>query len=337
MTALHHRSRAGFTLIELLVVVAILAVLSAIGVGAFFRVRASSEIKANETTVAKMTTGLNKAWSAGRDSAEKEFKDNTYSAQIATITTIAGGDRDRAKALWMYFRMKNEFPQTFAEAKAATTFAVTVGGTVYSTNSTVVLPTLFLPAKRTYLANTALNTAVVPAPVAPVTAADQVADQAAILLYILITEKGSRGEMFADEAAGALTGKVTIGSNEFKVFTDTYGKPLTYARYATNGEITTPPFTKTGVTSQDPFDPLNKLGAPWTIPGNATQATPAVVAAGLGLTGFGVNWLPSIICSGPNKNFDGLNVAPTSGLVTIPTDTDNILGYRLRREGERGN
>ncbi len=328
MTALHHRSRAGFTLIELLVVVAILAVLSAIGVGAFFRVRASSEIKANETTVAKMTTGLNKAWSAGRDSAEKEFKDNTYSNQIATITTIAGGDRDRAKALWMYFRMKNEFPQTFAEAKAATTFSVTIGGTTY---------TATLPAKRTYVANAALNTAVVPAPVAPVTAADQVADQAAILLYILITEKGSRGEMFADEAAGALTGKVTIGSNEFKVFTDTYGKPLTYARYATNGEITTPPFTKTGVTSQDPFDPLNKLGAPWTIPGNATQATPAVVAAGLGLTGFGVNWLPSIICAGPNKNFDGLNVAPTSGLVTIPTDTDNILGYRLRREGERGN
>jgi len=334
MTALHHRSRAGFTLIELLVVVAILAVLSAIGVGAFFRIRGSSEIKANETTVAKMTTGLNKAWSAGRDSAEKEFKDGTYPAQIATITTIAGGDRDRAKALWMYFRMKNEFPQTFAEAKVATTFPVTVGGTVYSTNLT-----LFLPAKRTYLANVALTTTVVPAPVAPVTAADQAADQAAVLLYILITEKGSRGEMFADEAAGALTGKVMIGTNEFKVFTDTFGKPLTYARYATNGEIRSSPYTKTGVASQDPFDPTNKLGAPWTIPGNATQATPPVVAAGLGLTGFGVNWLPSIICAGPNKNWDGLNVVlvPAPLLDTVTTDSDNILGYRLRREGERGN
>ena len=324
MTALHHRSRAGFTLIELLVVIAILAVLSAIGVGAFFRVRASSEVKANETTVAKMTTGLNKAWSAGRDSAEKEFKDNTYSAQIATITTIAGGDRDRAKALWMYFRMINEFPQTFLQAKSSTPFTVTIGTSTYITPP--------LPPKRTYLANAGIAaTTAVPS------SADVAADQAAVLLYILITEKGSRGEMFADEAAGALTGKVTIGTTEYKVFTDTFGKPLTYARFATNVEITTPPFTKTGVTSQDPFDPLNKLGAPWTIPGNATQATPAVVAAGLGLTGFGVNWLPSIICSGPNKNFDGLNVAPATGLVTIPTDTDNILGYRLRREGERGN
>ena len=57
MTALHHRSRAGFTLIELLVVIAILAVLSAIGVGTYFRVRGSSEVKANETTVAKLSTG----------------------------------------------------------------------------------------------------------------------------------------------------------------------------------------------------------------------------------------------------------------------------------------
>ena len=334
MTAFHHRSRAGFTLIELLVVVAILAVLSAIGVGAFFRVRASSEIKANETTVAKMTTGLNKAWSAGRDSAEKEFKDNTYSAQIAQITTIAGGDRDRAKALWMYFRMINEFPQTFLQAKSPTPFTVMIGTTTYTTTP--------LPPKRTYLANPGIAaTTTIPS------SADVAADQAAALLYILITEKGSRGEMFADEAAGALTGKVTIGTTEYKVFTDTFGKPLTYARFATNvQEIQTPPFVKTvavsQVVSQDPFDPTNRLGNPlfpvtWAIPGNATQATPAVVAAGLGLTGFGVNWLPSIICSGPNKNFDGLNVAPTSGLVTIPTDTDNILGYRLRREGERGN
>ncbi len=322
MTALHYRSRAGFTLIELLVVVAILAVLSAIGVGAFFRIRGSAEIKANETTVAKMTTGLNKAWSAGRDSAEKEFKDGTYSNQIATITTIAGGDRDRAKAIWMYFRMKNEFPQTFLEAKSSTPFSVTIGGTPY-----ITMP---LPAKRTYLANPgiAATTAVPSSP-------DVAADQAAALFYILITEKGSRGEMFADEAAGSLTGKVTIGTTEYKVFTDTFGKPLTYARFATNGEITTPPFVKTGAASQDPFDPTNRLGAAWNVAGNAV--TPVSVATALGLTGFGVNWLPSIICAGPNKNFDGLNVAPTSGLVNVPTDTDNILGYRLRREGERGN
>ena len=344
MTALHHRSRAGFTLIELLVVVAILAVLSAIGVGAFFRVRASSEIKANETTVAKMTTGLNKAWSAGRDSAEKEFKDNTYSAQIAKITEIAGGDRDRAKALWMYFRMINEFPQTFLQAKSSTPFTVTIGTSTYITPP--------LPPKRTYLANAGIAaTTAVPS------SADVAAEQAAALLYILITEKGSRGELFADEAAGALTGKVTIGTNEFKVFSDTYGKPLTYARFATNTEIQSAPFVKAGAASQDPFDPTNKLRVstiaspnPWLV--NGTQITAAeitAVANSLGLTGFGVNWLPSIICAGPNRNFDGLNVAPSppappgtlaTGLATIPIDnnsTDNILGYRLRREGERGN
>ncbi len=321
MTPFQTRSRAGFTLIELLAVIAILAALSAIGVGAYFRIMGSSESKASETTVAKMTTGLNKAWSAGRDTAEKEFKEGTYSAQIATITTIAGGDRDRAKALWMYFRMKNEFPQTFLEAKAPPIFTVTIGGTPYSAS---------LPAKRTYLSNPGIA-----ATTAAPTTVDEAADQAAVLLYIMLTEKGARGDVFSDEAAGSLTGKLTIGTTEYKIFKDTYGKPLTYARYATNGEITTPPFTKTGVASPDPFDPTNKLGAAWNVGG--TAVTPVSVATGLGLTGFGVNWLPSIFSAGADKNWNNMNVSPATGLFTVPTDTDNILGYRLRREGERGN
>ena len=129
----------------------------------------------------------------------------------------------------------------------------------------------------------------------------------------MLTEKGARGDVFSDEAAGSLTGKLTIGTTDYKTFKDTYGTPLTYARYATNGEINNAPFKKSGVASQDPFDPLNKLGASWNVGG--TAVTPASVAAGLNLTNFdGLNWLPSIFCAGADKSWNNMNVSPTAVL-----------------------
>ncbi len=342
MTALHHRSRAGFTLIELLVVIAILAVLSAIGVGTYFRVRSSSEVKANETTVAKLSTGLNQQWSAERDTAEKEFKDNTYPAPIQKLTDFAAGDRDRAKALWMHLRMKNTFPQTFLEAATATNFTPT-GLATYNTS---------LPRRATFAAVAGLKdvTTINLPLIEPANAADvnEPNTQAAVLLYLMLTQRAGRGAAFSDEAAGSLTKTVRFKIKDamnvdqfydFKVYSDTYGTPLTYVRWATNGEINAAPFVKPN-QGNDPFDPLKRLtaGGGWTIQ-PATPVSSAAAGAGFGLAAtnvFNTNWLPTIICAGANKNWDGLNVN-AGGLVTVPTDTDNILGYRLRREGERGN
>ena len=342
MTALHHRSRAGFTLIELLVVIAILAVLSAIGVGTYFRVRGSSEVKANETTVAKLSTGLNQQWSAERDTAEKEFKDNTYGNVITTLTNFAAGDRDRAKALWMHLRMKNTFPQTFLEAMTTTNFTPT-GLPTYNT---------FLPIRPTFSATDGLKyvTSLNLPRIEPANAADvnEPNTQAAVLLHLMLTQRAGRGAAFSDEAAGSLTKtvrfKIKDATNvdqiyDFKVYSDTFGTPLTYVRWATNPEIDAAPFVKPN-QGKDPFDPLKRLsaGGGWTIQ-PATPVSSAAAGAGFGLAPlnvFNTNWLPTIVCAGANKNWDGLNVN-AGGLVNVPPDTDNILGYRLRREGERGN
>ncbi len=313
------RPPAGFTLIELLVVIGMLGVLSAVAAGVYFRVKASQTIKASQVTLAKLTTGLNQQWSAERDTAEKEFKDNAQPSAITSILTMAGGDRDRAKALWMHLRLKNAFPQTFAEAKAATTLSVTIGMPA----SNVVAS---IPPRQTFVS--ALN---------GTTGAGSSTDEAAVLLYIMLNDRSSRGATFAEEAAGSLTSNRTVAGKEFKVYVDTFGTPLTYVRYATNAEINLPPFAKSNVTSKDPFDPTGRLLPPpipgtWTTP-NTTGGVSNVVATAFGFGTFSnTYWLPTIVSAGPDLDWNGLNPA-AAGLQTIDdVNNDNLFGYKTRRE-----
>jgi hypothetical protein len=239
---------------------------------------------------------------------------------------MCGGDRDRAKSAYMYMRLRAEFPNTFAEANGNHTdtngnkyFRVTGrDSTGANLNADVPMPKTF--AK---IPNTGSGTP----------------EEGAALLFLILTEKGSRGEIYSDEAAGSLTGNVTISGTTYRVFTDTWSLPLSFARWATNAEIAAAPFTRPGATSQDPLDPPGKLSAPvanWSSNTNIQQ-NKALLATGIlgtGQTFNGTNWVFTIVSAGPNKQWNGF--APAAGLTTVATDTDNILGYRLRRQGERG-
>src|SRR5262245_44369340 len=114
------KHRNGFTLIELLVVIAILAILAAISAGAYFRIRNSQNNASTESTLTKLTTGVERLWSATVDQAKEEFNSGKLIGNVKkeNLMGFAGGpnETDRAKAVYLYFRLKYEFPQTFPEA-----------------------------------------------------------------------------------------------------------------------------------------------------------------------------------------------------------------------------
>src|SRR5262245_45421923 len=122
------RNRPGFTAIEILIVVAIIALLMSIAAGALIRVRAASERTATETTLTKLASILDRHWKAVIDAAKKEYDglptsikqnlvalaDNT----TASATTPKPHPRrdDRARLLYVKFRLKQEFPTSFYDA-----------------------------------------------------------------------------------------------------------------------------------------------------------------------------------------------------------------------------
>jgi prepilin-type N-terminal cleavage/methylation domain-containing protein len=313
------RQRHAFTLLELLVVLALLAILSALTAAAFIKVRNAQQSTATDQLLVKINTALDRQWSAARDQADKEFKEGNLPGNnnIDTLIAFAGGDRDRARSLWVYLRLKNEFPQTFTESRNPTRLQFPSGTDIVN-----------LPVKKTY--NTAAITAAT---------GGTAAQEAAVLLQIIVAEKAARGEAFGDESVGAGQTEVTIGTAKAKVFSDSWGTPIAYVRFATNAEIQSAPYSKSGV-NKDTLDPSGRLNPANWAPAPQKQAAASWIFRG---TATGVNahpnltWLPTAVSAGPDKEFNATTfTAAGNGLVDVAYNTDDLLGYRVKREGSQG-
>jgi prepilin-type N-terminal cleavage/methylation domain-containing protein len=318
---MNHRRRVGFTLLELLAVIAILAALAALATGTYFRLRASSQKDMTEKTVTKLESAFQNVWKAELDAARDAFKGKTpgYTSEADKVRAIAGGDQDRALALWNYFWMKNAFPQTFQEANMNTTLSATINGFPVTAS---------LPARFPGIGGVQLFR-----------------DQAAVLLHRILTQKGARGQVFSEESIGVLSQK--LDTTNFRIFTDTFGHPILFVRYCAGnqGDLNSAPYLKPGNTSRDPFDPQGRLlASKWTValPPMPPQPQPRVQAAtSLGLTDFAdANWVPTLVSRGSAPAWDAAFLAgplpPTlaPGLIQIPDGY--ISGYKLRQQGARG-
>ncbi len=329
LTRRHHspRPRRGFSLIEILVVISIIGVLTAITAGAMFRLRASQTVSNTEGTLSKIDRLVMGRWSAVVDQAKKTVP--------AALIDRCGGDKERATAIWVYATVKNEFPMTFAEAKATTNLGAS------------------LTPRRVFsdVANATYAPALTPE------------EESAALLFAGVNATGNGGSAAGGDGLNQQVGNTSPDGKGAAVYKDGWGVPILFLRHATGGEINTPPFSHpsavnlTGgklsvVNMLDPrglvsdWTQTPAVGVnPWlslkTLDPAATQLNSAYLAQELskGLTvafapfrtiKSAENALPTLVSAGANKKY-GLLLGGDDG------GDDNLLSYRLRREGDRGN
>ena len=308
--------RRGFTLVELLVTILLIAILAALTTGAVFRVLAGEKNRATESTLSKIETGLNRKWSAVLDDARDDMRQNRLpTATAAALLAAAGNDKDRAEVIWTYAKLKNEFPTTFQEARTA-----------------VILPGVAtIPARSMFaqLPN-------VPLPTTP----EQAARQSAACLYVSLTAAGVRGETMSLDGMNQQVADLPLDPNNpaagtARMFVDSWGQPIAFFRMGFPQEVQGPPYARSGAV-RDPCDPLGKL-----VQFNPTTWTPAQLN-GFWLivtqNQFGVgtlipspypaaqpqNWVATTVSAGPDAEWGSF------------FDGDNLIGFRTRREGARG-
>lgn len=320
--------RRGFTLVELMLVVALMAVLVALSTGAYFRIRASELVRATEATESKLNTLMDKRWTAIRDQADTDLKTNTPA--VAVVLQFAGNDKDRARTIWTYLKFKNEFPTTIAEAC-----------------NPVTLPTGFVvfTPRSVFTSQFGVGAAGLPTPPP---------EESAAVFYLALTATGNRGETVGPDGTQQQTGDVSITftppagtqtSKPMRAYMDSWGNPIMFVRMASPDEVNASPYIRaTGNTNRDFLDPMAKLLTPsatWTAPPSTPSPNSMLdlfwakvmqnhISAGVGTSNLTTysnpsrNWVPTVISMGPNKKWDGF------------FDQDNIVSYRLRREGNRG-
>jgi prepilin-type N-terminal cleavage/methylation domain-containing protein len=337
------RRRTGFSLVELLVVVGIITVLAALVTAGVGRYKVAQQVKATETALTKIRLGFDQQWKATLDQVRDDGRKQPSPQSVPQeVWDWCLGDRDRTTALWGYVKLRLEFPQTFEEARNP----VVLVDPANRVNPVIVQP------KHTF--------AQVPDD-APTTLA-QYRLQSAILLYLIMSERGGRGMTFSsdDVANGDVDYKDAKGNAyKFKVFKDSWGQPICFERFTTSPDANLKPYAKEfnprdTVLTIDSLDPMYKLGdvVHWDVnlktvaesavvsgkpagvmpplpPGGATSYTPPnfytfpTVVPG---TYLGQNRMYALISFGPDKKMDA---NPLSG--------DDLYSYRLHRPGNTSN
>ena len=314
--------RRGVSLIELLVVVALIGLLSALSAGAVIRLRAAQDQNNAEGTLSKVHSNLQSRWSAVLDQAKKDVPQ-------ALVDGLAEGDKDRAIAIWSYAKLQNEFPQNFVEATRNINFGV----------GAILTPRKVFETIATNPANASLTPE----------------EQSAVLICAALSSTGTSGNAMGTDGIQNQMSPIGTGNVGPNCFKDSWGNPIVFVRHAgenpRNAEIDSEPFLRavtvknaslatppviTDFVVHNPLDPTGKLvnrtGNTWTFPNKKTTL------GQLGYKGFtqfpNFNFVPTLISAGKNKK---LGTATTMIAGGDDDANDNILSFRLRREGDRGN
>ena len=358
-------ARGGFTLVELLVVISLIAILLALSAGAFFRIQAGQNVSTAEATLTKLHSLMDSKYKITLDDARKTVPQDL-------ITAL--GDKDRAQVVWTYAKLKNEMPMTFGELTTVSlppgTPATTLkprsvhlkvqaqfGGADFIRQSAALF---YASIIETASGGTMTNleglqqqvktdangmTYFVDAwgqPIAFVrhatnqeTNSDAVAKPRQVKPYPATFPMRSsldpNGRMTTQLDANEMTG---IG------ITPQYNPWLLLPpAYTTNNDI------NIGVSNYIQ-DQLN-TGLFFIVPGSPPQKKQSKYC----MSFANINRLPTLVSGGPNKDFDPLespgrftaavpdfNIADTFGSNGGDDDClDNLLSYRLRTVGARGN
>jgi prepilin-type N-terminal cleavage/methylation domain-containing protein len=318
MRVLRKLERPAFTLIELLVVIALIAVLVALGAGAWFRVKASQMEKATNTTLSVMQSQFDQQWKAESDQAKQDLTDTTKF--VGNARALADNDSIRTKVVWTKLRQKIAFPQNFWEVLVWAPAASTKYGVAQNS------------AYRGALAGISQANVIDPN-TATAAQYEQLHMESAALLYLALTQpRRGQGSGFnpVDHVGPHAIGDVTLYGRHFKVFIDSWQRPIAFIRWpfsAAAMDLNGPPFvTVWGGIVVDPTDPERRL----QLLGWNTQAqTSFSQDLGHPLPPQPVNLTPVIFSGGRDRDY-GVDIIFTRlGAV----EDDNIYGYRSRSAG----
>ncbi len=327
----HSDRRGGFTLIELLTVVALIAVLGAIAVGTYFRVRNAMEESATEVVLAKLQSQYESQVRAVMDNVSDDRKNGRIPA---VVLSLADSDHVRASVIWGKIRLKQEFPQNFWEAVTWPALMQSAG----------------YPVESRYAAELKFPPATTPRDPATMSPAEQFLESAA-MLYLSLTRsrRGQTGFNPTEHIGANAVGKVVIPmtttgvQREFNVFLDAWGQPIGYIRWPFGGaasDLNLPPQLQTNARGEpiDPQDPERTLQSPTWDPGRRSEFMNRVghplnpyPAPPLNLSGV-------IMSAGRDKEL-GVRLmtgpAPAGYLGYFQNDgtgaeDDNVYGYRVK-------
>jgi prepilin-type N-terminal cleavage/methylation domain-containing protein len=339
------RKRAGFTLLELLVVIAIITLLVALSFGAIMRVRVAQQVRSSVTTVQKVQSAVDNRYKAITAQAVIDIRTEATQDAQAMINYF-NGDKDAALALLTYARVRQAFPQTFAEVNLPNTFPNPNNPS--QTIPYFVVGNYIYPVKSEFLSFYGM---------APGTL--QPWQQSAALLYAAVSQTGAGGSTFAsdDSTSANQADFAQAGAPTLRVYMDSWQQPIGYSRFGTNvngpaigpawntgkqvQSLQDPPnvsqnptinlLTKTPLN--DPLDPAGKLqNWPWS---NNLQWTPLFALAPAdpanATTFDGTNRRPVVYSVGPNGQYESLNMTKATS-----SSSDDIMGYQYTQLGQSG-
>jgi prepilin-type N-terminal cleavage/methylation domain-containing protein len=341
---------AGFTLVEILIVITIIALLLALSIAAVMRIVTAQQIKSSSDIVEKVQVAVDNQYTAIRAQAQLDIQGKGGGAQDAmAIINFFNGDQDAALALLTYCRVRQSFPQTFAEVNLPTYSTINGVNVPYFSinNYPFYVKSQFLPFVGTTYANSTLG----------------VSQQSAALLYAAVAQTGAGGSAFVsdDATSGNQFDLQTAGQPTIHVYSDSWKQPIGFCRFGTNVELQNTVVSRQFPTIyvntksstplfQDPLDPSGKLY-------NLAISSPAVANSlaqilfvnngdAANTTNFiqtslisppnqlAVNRRAVVYSTGYNQVYESLNLSPQTA--NTKATLDDILGYRLTQLGQRG-
>jgi prepilin-type N-terminal cleavage/methylation domain-containing protein len=225
--------RGGFTLIELLVILAIIAVLTALAAGAYFRVIGAQQAARTEDGIRKIEKNMRDQWNKVKTDADKEFDSLDPTSSLQAVYALANNDIERARVLWRILRITEAFPQSYDEINNAVnppdlkTNNATIYGFSYQgpARPTSTYWYWIPPDRRNYLRTFAarINN--------PSAGQNQLATQSAACLYLTLTQTNRGGNLQLKEEH--LPANIADSDLDgVKEFVDNFAnKPLTFIRF----------------------------------------------------------------------------------------------------------
>ncbi|HEV3256417.1 MAG TPA: type II secretion system protein [Gemmataceae bacterium] len=199
------KSRAAFTLIELLIVITIIAVLTALTAGAYWKVTDSQKKSNTVMAVQKIAGALDQQWQAVIDQARTETLPQSV-LDMSAVNKVPSPRR--ARIIWVKLRLKQEFPMNFDEA-----WAPSGPGNPY------------LGPKPAYAAAIGPPPYTMPGP----TSSPPSSAQSAVLLYLILQEH-RRGMNFNVDTELSTREAGDAGPG-LKQLVDAWGTPLAFIRW----------------------------------------------------------------------------------------------------------